>query len=126
MLTIHDMLLNRTCQGYSRRDFLRIGTLGAGAFSLPNLLQTQAHAGTSAGVLRDKSVVLLFLQGGPPHIEFFDPKMSAPTEINSITGEVATRLPGITFGATFPRLAALADRLAIVRSYGSGNGGHSY
>ncbi len=126
MLTIHDPLPNRTCAGYSRRDFLRIGALGAGSLSLADMLRTKAEAGVGPGVLRDKSVVLLFLQGGPPHIEFFDPKMSAPTEIHSNTGEVATRLPGVTFGATFPRLAALADRLAIVRSYGSGNGGHSY
>ena len=126
MLTLHDPLPNRTCQGYSRRDFLRIGTLGAGSLSLADMLRTKTEAGIGPGVLRDKSVVLLFLQGGPPHIEFFDPKMSAPTEIQSITGEVATRLPGITFGATFPRLASLADRISIVRSYGSGNGGHSY
>lgn len=126
MLTIHDPLPNRTCQGYSRRDFLRVGAIGTGALSLAEMLRMQASAGISPGVLKDKSVVLLFLQGGPPHIEFFDPKMSAPTEINSTTGEVQTRLPGITFGATFPQLAQRADRLAIVRSYGSGNGGHSY
>jgi hypothetical protein len=126
MLTIHDPLPNRTCAGYSRRDFLRIGALGAGSLSLADMLRTRVEAGVGPGVLRDKSVVLLFLQGGPPHIEFFDPKMSAPTEIHSNTGEVSTRLPGVTFGATFPRLAALADRIAIVRSYGSGNGGHSY
>src|SRR5262245_12440913 len=83
-------------------------------------------AADGASVLRDRSVVLLFLHGGPPHIEFFDPKMTAPTEIRCITGEVQTKLPGITFGATFPRLAALADKLAIVRSYGSGNSEHAY
>lgn len=126
MLTIHDPLPNRTCEGFSRRDFLRVGALGAGSLSLAGLLQARAEAGLSPGVLRDKAVVLLFLQGGPPHIEFFDPKMRAPTEIQSITGEVATAIPGITFGATFPRLAALANRIAVVRSYGSANGGHSY
>ena len=83
-------------------------------------------AGLGADVLRDKSVVLLFLQGGPPHIEFFDPKISAPSEIHSITGEVQTKLPGITFGATFPKLAAMTDRFTIVRSYGSGQSGHTY
>jgi hypothetical protein len=70
--------------------------------------------------------VLLFLSGGPPHIEFFDPKMTAPSEIRSLTGEVSTKLPGITFGGTFPKLAAMADRLTIVRSYGSGNASHTY
>jgi Protein of unknown function (DUF1501) len=126
MLTIQDVAPARNCEGFTRREFLRIGAFGAGTLSLANLLRTRAEAGVGSGVLRDKSVVLLFLQGGPPHIEFFDPKMTAPTGIHCITGEVQTRLPGVTFGATFPKLASLADRIAIVRSYGSGNGGHSY
>ncbi len=73
-----------------------------------------------------KSVVLLFLQGGPSHIELFDPKMSAPAEVRSCTGEVPTVLPGITFGGTFPKLAKLANRFTVVRNYGSKNNDHSY
>jgi len=126
VLTLSDAVPKHDCQGYSRRDFLRIGTLGAGGLSLSNLLHTRAIAADSASILKGRSVVLLFLHGGPPHIEFFDPKMTAPTEIRCVTGEVQTKLPGITFGATFPRLAALADKLAIVRSYGSGNSAHTY
>jgi hypothetical protein len=71
-------------------------------------------------------VVLLFLQGGPSHIEMFDPKMTAPREIRAIFGETSTKLPGVTFGSHFPKLAAMADRLSIVRSYGTGNAGHTY
>ena len=67
--------------------------------------------------MTDKSVIFLFLHGGPSQIETFDPKMSAPAEVRSATGEVATKLPGVTFGGTFPKLARLADKLAIVRSY---------
>ncbi|MGE3804946.1 MAG: DUF1501 domain-containing protein, partial [Gemmataceae bacterium] len=67
-----------------------------------------------------------FLQGGPSHIELFDPKMNAPVEVRSITGEVKTSLPGVTLGGTFPKLARIADQLANVRSYASGNAGHSY
>ncbi|MCH2065078.1 MAG: DUF1501 domain-containing protein, partial [Roseibacillus sp.] len=78
------------------------------------------------GVLRGKSVVLLFLHGGPPHIEFFDPKMTAPREVRSITGEIKTKLPGVSFGSTFPRLAAMADKFTVVRSYGSQNNQHTY
>jgi uncharacterized protein (DUF1501 family) len=127
MLTIFDGTTTRHCQGYSRRELLRIGGLGLlGGLALPELLRARAAASPGGRAVRDRSVVLLFLQGGPSHIEFFDPKMTAPAEFRSITGEVATRLPGITFGGTFPRLAALADRLAIVRSYASGNAGHSY
>jgi len=127
MLTIAGPWNEWHCQGYSRREFLRVGGLGLlGGLTLPDLLRARAHAASAAAPTRDRSVVLLFLQGGPSHIEFFDPKMSAPEDVRSMTGEVQTTLPGITFGGTFSRLAKLADRLAVVRSYASMNADHSY
>ena len=122
MLSIYGGM-SRTCDGVSRRDFLRIGSLGLASLALPQLFAAQAAAGTSHFV-KDKSVVLLFLQGGPTHIETFDPKMTAPQEYRAMFGEVATNLPGVTFGSHFPRLASMADRLAVVRSYGHGIGNH--
>ena len=126
MLTITDGGLERTCAGYSRREFLRVGSLGVGGLTLAGWLATRARAARTGHLLKDRSVVLLFLQGGPSHIEMFDPKMAAPSEIRSTTGEVKTNLPGVTFGGTFPVLAKMADRLAVVRSYASGNSGHTY
>lgn len=127
MFTLLDRQADKNCQGYSRREFLKIGGLGMlGGLTLPQLLQSRASAAAAGRVVKDKSVVFLFLSGGPSHIEFFDPKMDAPAEIRSITGEVQTRLPGITFGASFPKLAAMADKIAIVRSYASGRGDHTY
>jgi uncharacterized protein (DUF1501 family) len=127
MLTLSDIRPTRHCQGFSRREFLRVGSLALGGLSLPALLAARADAAVSkADYIRDKSVVVLFLQGGPPHIECFDPKMSAPVEIRSITGEVPTAHPGITFGGTFPQLAKLAKKFSIVRSYASKNAGHEY
>lgn len=127
MLTLFGRTPDRHCQGYSRREFLRIGGLGVlGGLTLPDLLRARAAAAASGRPVRDRSVVFLFLSGGPSHIEFFDPKMTAPAEFRSITGETQTRLPGITFGGTFPRLAQLTDKLAIVRSYASGRGDHTY
>jgi hypothetical protein len=118
---------DRNCQGYCRREFLRIGGLGLlGGLSLPNLLRAREQAASEGRSIKERSVVLLFLQGGPSHIEFFDPKMSAPEDVRSMTGEVKTVLPGITFGGTFAKLAKLADKLAVVRSYASMNGDHSY
>src|SRR5215475_14485579 len=111
MLTVGDIGLKHDCQGLSRRDFLRIGSLGAGGLSLAGLLQARARGADGASVLRDRSVVLLFLHGGPPHIEFFDPKMTAPPEIRCINGEVKTALPGFTFGASLPKMAKMADQL---------------
>ena len=75
-------------------------------------------------LVRDKSVIFLFLHGGPSQVETFDPKMTAPEGIRSITGEVATTLPGVTFGGSFPKLAKLADKVSIVRSYVPGNANH--
>ena len=123
MLRIFDSAKTRTCRGLTRRELLRIGGLGLGALTLSQLMKVQA-SDDGRRMIKDKAVVLLFLQGGPSQIETFDPKMTAPAEIRSITGEVQTRLPGVTFGGTFPRLAAMADRLAIVRSFASGNADH--
>lgn len=119
MLTIHD-----SCRRLGRRDFLRIGTLGLGGLTLPDLLAGRAAASQQGRPVTDKSVVFLFLHGGPSQTETFDPKMSAPAEVRSATGELATALPGVTFGGTFPRLAGLANRMTIVRSYRSGDGNH--
>jgi hypothetical protein len=117
MLTIHTGRGCRTCDGTTRRDFLRVGTLALGGLTLRDLLAAQAAAGGQGSFLRDRSVVLLYLSGGASHIETFDPKMSAPDGTRSATGELATRLPGVTFGGTFPGLAQRAHRMAVVRSF---------
>lgn len=124
MLTLFTGGQSRDCEGHSRREFLRIGTLGVGGLTLPSLLAAQAQAGEGKNPVRNKSVVVLFLQGGPTHIETFDPKMTAPQEYRAMFGEVKTKLPGVTFGSHFPQLASLADKMAIVRSYRHGIGSH--
>jgi hypothetical protein len=127
MLTLAVNGYDHNCQGFCRREFLAIGGLGIlGGLTLPGLLRARSAAPSSGSLVKDKAVVLLFLQGGPSHIEFFDPKMEAPAEVRSITGETQTCLPGITFGGTFSKLAQLADDLVIVRSYASGNANHTY
>ena len=108
-----------------RRGFLKIGTAAFGGLTLANLLQAKATAAASGGsFLRDRAVVVLNLQGGPTQFETFDPNMQAPREIRSITGEIPTTLPGITFGGTLPKLAGLADSLAVIRSYRHGISSH--
>ena len=102
-----------------RRDFLKVGSLALGGLTLPGLLRAETP------LIRDKSVIFLFLHGGPSQFETFDPKMDAPSNIRSATGEVATRIPGVTFGGSFPRLAARADRLAVVRNFVAGDGNHA-
>ena len=106
-----------------RREFLRVGSLSLGGLSLATLLGMQASA-AEQNFIRDKSVVLLYLSGGASQIETFDPKMDAPEAIRSVTGEVKTTIPGVTFGGTFPKLAAMADKLAIIRSHAHKVGNH--
>jgi len=105
---------------YGRRDFLKIGSLALGGLGLSNL---DAAAATS---LRKKSVVLLFLQGGPPQIETFDPKPDGQSEIRSVTGKVKTSLPGVYFGGGLPKMASLAHKMAVVRSFKIGAAGGSH
>ena len=111
-------------RGQGRREFLKIGGLALGGLSLPGLLAARAAQAGTRRAVTDKSVIFLFMHGGPSQIETFDPKMTAPENVRSTTGEIATRIPGITFGSTYTRLAALANRLSIVRSYKSGDANH--
>ena len=117
MLDILTGNTNRNCAGTTRREFVQVGTLALGGMSLAGLLSMRARAAVNNGVTKDKSVVLLFLTGGPSQIETFDPKMTAPSEFRSVTGSVPTSLSGVSFGGTFPRLAKLADKMAVVRSF---------
>lgn len=95
-----------------------------GGLTLPTLLRARAALAARGVETRQKSVVFLFLHGGPPQTELFDPKMGAPAGVRSVTGEVATTLPGVTFGGTMTKLARRAHRLAVVRSFTTGDGNH--
>jgi Protein of unknown function (DUF1501) len=110
----------------NRRSFLKVGSLALGGLSLMDLLQAKAASPPDGRrpILKDRSVIFVFLHGGPSQIETFDPKMTAPVENRSVTGEVQTRIPGVTFGGTFQRLAALADKVSVVRSFTTGTGNH--
>jgi uncharacterized protein (DUF1501 family) len=114
-----------TCEGITRRELLQAGMLALGGLTLPDLLSLRAHAASAGKPVKDTSVVLVFLTGGPSQIETFDPSMTAPAEYRSITGEVATRLPGVTFGGTFARLANWAHRMAVVRSFSHTTADHT-
>ena len=109
---------------HSRRELLRIGGLALGGLTVPGWLTSELAAAPRGHLSTGKSVIFLFMHGGPSQIETFDPKMTAPSDIHSATGEIATSLPGFTFGGTFPRLAGLAHKLAVVRSFVTGDGNH--
>jgi uncharacterized protein (DUF1501 family) len=128
MFTIFDRGHASTCQGHSRREFLRIGSLGLGlaGLSLPELLAVKAAAAEAGDSTDHKAVVLLFLSGGPTQLETWDPKPEAPQEYRTLVDTIPTALPGVQFSKYFPKMAADAKNLAVIRSFASGNGGHTY
>src|SRR5262245_7413599 len=117
MLNLFADCVRSNGEGFARRDFLQLGALGLGGLSLAELLRARAVAASQGLAVKDTAVVLLFLTGGPSQIETFDPKITAPTEFRSVTGQVATRLPGVAFGGPFPKLARWAHKMAVVRSF---------
>ena len=122
MLTFQDHF--RQAGRWHRRQFLRAGVLALGGMTLEDQFAVRAAATGADSPLKDRSVIFLFMHGGPSQFETFDPKMDAPSHIRSTTGEIKTTLPGITFGSTFPRLARLAHKFSIVRSFATGDGNH--
>jgi hypothetical protein len=96
-----------------RRALLRAGVLGVGGLALPELFARRA---TDAESKRDTSVILLYLHGGPSHLETYDLKPNAPTPYRSIYKPIPTNVPGIDICEHFPRQAKIADKFALVRS----------
>ena len=127
MLTLSCRRGSRDCDGSTRRDFIRAGGLAVGGLSLPWLLRAKAHAAESGfpDFVKDKAVVVIFLAGGASHIETFNPNMGEPEPYRSVTGEVKTAIPGVTFGATFPLLAERAKQGVFVRSHRHPVGAHA-
>jgi hypothetical protein len=108
--------MNRDASVCSRREVLRIGGLSLFA-SLPSARQALAAAATPASAApRAEHCIFLLLQGGPSHLDLWDPKPEAPAEVRGPFGTIDTKLPGVRFGELLVRSAEVADRLAIVRS----------
>lgn len=107
---------------FSRCEWLRVGGLGAFGLSLPRMLRAETK-GASFG--RAKSCILLFLSGGPPQHETFDPKPDAPLEVRGTFRSIATRVPGVHFCETLPHTARVSDRIAVIRSMCTDINAHS-
>jgi hypothetical protein len=104
---------SRFCDGVSRRGFLQIGALGGLGLTLPQLLASEAQAGSRAS---HKSVIMIFMCGGPPHQDMYDLKMDAPAEIRGEFAPIPTNVPGIEFCELLPNLAKIADKLIPIRT----------
>jgi hypothetical protein len=114
----------RRCGGVSRRDFLKIGALGWGGLTLADALRARAAAAGRTGPASDRSVILIWLDGGPPQHETYDPKPDAPEEFRGPLRPISTVLPGVQVSELLPRHAQLLDKVSIIRSLHHDNGDH--
>src|SRR6266566_3915002 len=109
------------CDGLKRRDFLKIGGLAMGGLALPELLRAEAAAGIRGS---HKAVIMIFLPGGPPHQDFLDLKPDAPAEVRGEFSPIKTNVSGIEICELMPRLAAMMDKLVVIRSIVGATGDH--
>ena len=105
----------------SRRDLLRIGGSSMMGLGLANILKLQARAAEAGhvggpGWGKAKHVILCYLQGGPSHLDLWDPKPEAPDNVRSIFKPIATKIPGINFTELMPKLAKVNDKMSLIRS----------
>jgi Protein of unknown function (DUF1501) len=113
----------RLCDGWTRREWLRVGGLSALGLSHAGLLRAKEEAGASGG--RAKACIVLFLMGGPPQHSTWDPKPEATAEIRGEFGPTPTSVPGIQICSLLPQLAKQADKLCILRAVSTGDNAHS-
>jgi uncharacterized protein (DUF1501 family) len=130
MLRIPGQLAKDVCDrgvGMSRRDLLRVGGSSMLGLSLAEVLQLQkaqaataadssATTGSGPGWNKAKSVIMVYLQGGPSHLDLWDPKENVPDNVKSVFKQIPTKLPGINFTELLPKLAQVNDKMTMIRS----------
>ncbi|MBI1311684.1 DUF1501 domain-containing protein [bacterium] len=124
MLTILGPRQRSLCDGVSRRSFIKAGMFsmsGVAALSLPDLLRAESAAGRGPS---HKAVINVFLGGGPSHQDMWEIKTDAPREIRGEFSPIDTSVPGIQIGECFPRIAAMAEKFAFIRSVEGCSGAH--
>ncbi len=124
MLVIPAGYSKDTCDGFTRREMLRVGGSAAIGLSLPMLLQAKAAQAKNdeqgryggPGFGQAKHVIMLYLQGGPSHLDLWDPKENVPDNVKSVFKNIDTKLPGIKFTENLPKLAKVNDKFTMIRS----------
>ena len=114
----------RLCDGLNRRELMRVGGLGAFGLSLPQMIAgAESTAGRSFG--QAKRCIVLFLLGGPPQHETWDPKPNAPEEIRGDFAPIDSAVPGLQVGELMPLTSKLTDRIAVLRAVSTADNAHS-
>jgi hypothetical protein len=122
MLTIKLNQKHRTCDGVSRRGFIKLGAFGFAGLTLANLLRAEAASGVRSS---SKALINIHLGGGPSHQDMYDLKPNAPVEFRGEFNPIQTNVPGMEICELLPNLAKMADKFAVVRSLVGSNAGHS-
>lgn len=118
----------RLCDGVNRREMLRVGGLGACSLSMPSLLSAATDPTTelpTGSFGRAKRCIVLFLLGGPPQHETWDPKPDAPAEVRGEFSPIDSATPGLRVGELMPLTAKLTDRIAVLRAVSTADNAHS-
>lgn len=126
MLVIPGSVSRDTCDGVTRRDLLRVGSLSLAGVSLADLFASQARAAENnapapkeagpRGFGKAKSVILVYLQGGPSHLDLWDPKENVPEKVKSVFKNIPTKLPGVQVTEILPKIAQVLDKTTLIRS----------
>jgi hypothetical protein len=112
------------CDGLSRRSFVQLGVAGMATAGLSRVLQAKEESAAAGRPKRDTSVILLWLDGGPGHMDMYDMKPEAPAEYRGIWSPIKTNVPGMEVTELFPLHAKCADKFSVVRSIHHDNGDH--
>ena len=109
---------------FNRRDLLRVGSVGVSASLWPGVATNEAPASEAIPAAKAKSVILLWMAGGVTHHDSLDPKPESPEEIRGTLSTIATKLPGVHFAESCPKLAGIADKFCLVRSFSHDSNDH--
>src|SRR4051812_16948300 len=115
---------SRYCDGINRRSFLSLGVTGMASVALPELFRARAVSAEASGVKKNTSIILIWLDGGPGHMDMYDMKPDAPAEYRGLWKPIRTKVPGFDSSELFPKQAQLTDNFSIVRSLHHDSGDH--
>src|SRR5579872_6145166 len=115
---------SRYCDGVSRRSFFQLGVAGMASLGLPEVLRAKAASAQSQSTSKNTSVILIWLDGGPGHMDMYDMKPDAPAEYRGIWKPIRTKVPGFDITELFPKQAQLTDKFSMVRSLYHDTGDH--
>src|SRR5437762_9364167 len=119
MLVVPGTASADTCDGITRRNLLQVGGSAVLGLSLPAILKAAENgpaSGNGKGFGKAKSVILCYLQGGPSHLDLWDPKENVPDKVRSVFKNIPTKLPGVHVTEILPKIAQTLDKTTLIRS----------